>query len=452
MPKLSDFQVPEAITDIARQLQNKGHEVYIVGGAVRDFFLKRPVHDYDLTTSASPEEVQTSFKRTVPTGIEHGTVTVLMGGGTYEITTYRLDGKYSDSRHPESVTFTRNLDEDLKRRDFSINALAFSPLEKKLEDHFDGLSDLENKTVRCIGNAKERFEEDALRMMRACRFATQLSFTIEESSRQAISDLSANLQNISVERIREEFNKILLSPKPSVGIELLRECHLLEYFLPELLESWQVSQNHHHKYDVYYHLLAVLDASQPSLESRLAALLHDIAKPRTKFIPEGKTEPSFYNHENVGAKMSGHILRRMKYSNETIENVKHLVKHHMFHYTDDWSKGAVRRFVARVGEETLEPLFALREADRIGNGLREATCEEIEIFKTKIAEVLEESRALKITDLAINGHDLMTQFDLKPSKLLGDILKHCLELVLDEPELNEKEKLLEIVKAYLEAA
>ncbi|MBN8218254.1 MAG: HDIG domain-containing protein [Spirochaetes bacterium] len=451
MPSLFEFD-PHAL-ELCRRLVDKGFEAYIVGGAVRDSLLGRPTGDVDIATSARPPQVMALFRNTIPTGLKHGTLTVIQGGKPFEVTTFRADGTYSDGRHPDQVAFSDTLEEDLARRDFTINALAWSPVTESLVDRWDGTGDLGRKLIRTIGDPRERFGEDALRMMRACRFSAQLGFAIDAAAAEAMRALAANLKQVSAERLRDELSKILLSPSPSTGLEACRVTGLLPVFLPELNVCWGVDQNSFHRYDVYWHILKTLDAFTPAdaLPVRLAGLFHDIAKPQTRRPTPGKSEPVFYNHEVVGAAMAGRIMRRLKFSNDEVATVTHLVRHHMFHYTPTWTKGAVRRFIRNVGPDQLPTLFSLRNADRLGNGKREATCDEIEEFKVKISEVFAEQSALAIKDLAIGGHDLMEAFQLAPGPLIGRTLHHLLELVLDDPSLNEREGLLKLSGEYLAA-
>lgn len=447
-----DFDI-EAV-ELCQRLKAQGHQAFIVGGAVRDRFLNRAGGDIDIATSARPEEVQQIFRRTVPTGLKHGTVTVLMGEAkAYEVTTFRADGVYSDGRHPEAVTFSTDLATDLERRDFTINALAYDPVDRVLEDRHGGREDLGRQLIRTIGDPHTRFGEDALRMLRACRFSSQLGFSIDGATQEAMKALKGTLAQVSAERVRDELNKILLSPLPSWGLEACRQAGLLAVFLPELDFCHGVGQNSFHKYDVYWHILKVLDAMKPEdgLPVRLSGLFHDIAKPQTRRQVGAKSEPVFYNHEVVGAGVAGRVMRRLKYPNDTTEAVTHLVRHHMFHYTPTWTKGAVRRFIRNVGPEYLTPLFALRQADRLGNGKRDATCDEIEIFKDKITEIFQEQSALSLKDLKIGGRDLMEKLGLAPGPILGRILHHLLEKVLDEPELNEAETLLTLARAFVAA-
>jgi poly(A) polymerase/tRNA nucleotidyltransferase (CCA-adding enzyme) len=439
---------------VLEKLKQKNFPSYFVGGALRDLLLGRTGGDIDIATAARPDEVSKLFSHAIPTGIKHGTVTVVQNSKAFEITTFRKDGRYSDGRHPDEVEFGTSLPEDLARRDFTINALAYDPATEELVDLFDGQGDLKNKIIRCIGNPAERFEEDALRMLRACRFASQLGFSIEKHTLEAIHEQREKLKLVSVERIREELVKIIMSPKPSIGLEACRVTKLLDLFLPELKKCFGVSQNTFHRYDVYYHTLHVLDAfeglgvREPSV--RIAGLFHDIAKPQTKRQVSEKAEPVFYNHEVVGASVAKGIMRRLKFSNEEVADVTHLVRQHMFHYTDEWSKGAIRRFIRTVGEDYLPWLFQLRDADRLGNGKRELHCDEIEEFKVKIKEIFDEDSALQIKDLKVDGGKLMTFFHLEPGRIIGEILHHLLEKVLDEPELNTEEKLLEEAKSFID--
>lgn len=440
---------------------NKGYEAYLVGGIIRDIVLNKNIIktknndiDIDVATSASPQVVMKLFSKVIPTGIKHGTVTVIYRNQKYEVTTYRIEKCYRDNRHPDDITFVKDIKLDLSRRDFTINSIAFNPIQKKIIDPFNGLDDIKRKIIRTVGNPDERFSEDSLRILRAIRFSTTLFFEIEEKTFKSISKWKNNLLKISVERIREEFNKILLSRKPSFGIELLRKTGLLEMILPELEEGYGIIQNEFHKYDIYHHNLYTCDATENDLILRLAALLHDIGKTKSLYEYKGKgaRENVFYNHEIYSEAIASKFLNKFKYSNKIIEKVNRLIKYHMFHFTDEWSDGAVRRFVRRVGEDLINDLFALRVADRIGNGKSFGYPEILIRFYDKIKKVIKENHALKVTDLKINGYDIMERFNLKPSRLIGNILNFLLEKVLDNPDLNEKEKLMLLVEEYLSKA
>lgn len=441
-----------SINYIFQIMSQAGHQCYLVGGSVRDLVLGRDVYDFDFTTSARPEEVMALFPRVIPTGFSHGTVTVLVKNDQFEVTTFRYDGRYSDGRRPDHVRFSDSLKEDLSRRDFTINAMAYDQLTGEFADHYNGLDDLEKNVIRTIGSPRERFREDYLRMLRAVRFASQLNFSLCDDVREAIIESSSFIKNIARERVREEFIKIIMSDSAETGVNLCDETGLLEHVIPDLVACRGVEQNHYHKYDVYTHCVKVLGACKsPHYQIRLAALFHDIGKPASKSFPEEKEEPVFYNHENVSAGIARRILKDLKFSNADIKWITHLIKNHMFHYTPQWSRGAVRRFVNKIGKEYLKDLFELREADRLGNGKRGRACAPIEEFKSLIDDVIKEDSALKVKDLDITGHDLMKAFALKPSPVLGRTLAFLLEKVLDDPSLNEREKLLRLSRDFLES-
>jgi tRNA nucleotidyltransferase (CCA-adding enzyme) len=462
------MKIPRVIKRFASVFKDNGFQVYLVGGAIRDSQLGQRSTDYDFTTDALPEEVQSIFKGTVPVGIEHGTILVLFENKQFEVTTFRTEGTYSDSRHPDNVHFVRSLDEDLGRRDFTINAFAWDIYNEKLVDLFDGQGDLERKLIRAIGDPLERFSEDALRMMRACRFAACLNFDIETATLEAMKKLSDGIKKISSERIRDELIKMAGAEYPSIGIEYMRVSGLLEYVIPELLEGFHLQQNRFHKYDVYYHNLYSCDAAPAdNYRVRLAALFHDIAKPHTrrnkksdtdKSVTEmetvgsvsgdDKSEHSFYNHEIVGAAITYRILKRLKFKNDDIKRITHLIKHHMFYYTNEWTDGAVRRFIRKAGLENLEDLFYLREADRAGNGLKTGVPKEFIQFRERIARILEIDNAFKVTDLDIDGTTIMKSLQINPGPIIGEILGYLLELVTDDPELNNSEYLLQAADAY----
>jgi tRNA nucleotidyltransferase (CCA-adding enzyme) len=438
------MKLPDSVIKFAKIFKKNNFQIYLVGGAVRDFLYKNRILDYDFTTNALPEQVIRIFPHVIPVGIEHGTVMVLFEKNEFEVTTFRTEGKYSDSRHPDSVNFVKSIDEDLKRRDFTINALAYDISRKKLIDNFSGRKDLKNKIIKAIGNPEERFSEDHLRMMRACRFASQLEFTIADETLNAIKAQADGITGISCERIRDELIKIMNSRRPSVSFEYMRTTGLLKHILPELESGYGILQNKFHKHNVYYHNLYSCDAAPAgNYIIRLAALFHDIAKPQTKRGKEDdENENSFYNHEIIGARTASKILKRLKFSNNDIRAVSHLIKYHMFYYTDAWTDGAVRRFIRNVGVENLEDLFILREADRIGNGTKQGVPEVFINFKDRIRQILEIDSAFKIRDLDINGDDVMEKINLKSGPIIGEILNYLLELVLDNPELNSEEILL----------
>lgn len=450
--------IPAPIKEIARILNAESFQCFLVGGAVRDSIMGFTPKEYDITSDAKPEDVQRIFKYTIPTGIKHGTILVILDDMHVEITTFRSDGNYSDGRHPDKVEYTASIEDDLPRRDLTINAMAYNVLDGTLIDMFDGMKDIKNKIIRSVGNPYERFTEDGLRIMRAIRFATKLNFNIEKETFEAICHSTGMLSSIAYERIREEFNGILISDNPFRGIELLRKTGILALIMPELMQGFGVSQNKFHKYDVYYHILHTIQAVDPleteelTLLVRLAALFHDIAKPMVQKKVSKQEEPVYYNHEVVGANVAKKVMRRLKYSNAEIDFVTLLVRQHMFYYQDEWTDGAVRRFMKAVGIENIKPLLKLREADRLGSGNRkDKESKAIPKLLSRIDKIIEEENAITVKDLKINGNDLMKEFNLKPGPIVGKILNYLLDLILDEPSLNDKEKLMEKTKLFLES-
>jgi tRNA nucleotidyltransferase (CCA-adding enzyme) len=439
------IELAKDVCYILDTLNQNGFEAFIVGGCVRDSLLKRQLKDWDITTSALPEEIVKLFDHTIPTGIKHGTVTVVINETNYEVTTYRIDGEYSDNRHPDEVIFTRSLKEDLSRRDFTINALAYNEAEG-LVDMFNGIEDLHNKTIKCVGDADKRFNEDALRMLRAVRFACQLQFKIDEATYEAMRNNYLLLKNVSAERIREELNKVLLSAVPSQGIRILEETKLLNYIIPELNETVGFDQrNPHHDKNVFDHIMAVLDNSIENLPVRLGALLHDIGKPRT-FSIDKKGIGHFYGHNVVSAEMSEPILKRLKFDNATIKKVLIIITEHMSAY-NHMKNRTLKKFIGRVGVENLEDLFELQIADSKGHK-KNADYSPILKRRDDVKKILENGEPFTISQLKISGDDLI-KIGFKPGKDIGIVLKDLLEKVMERPEMNTREKLLELVKNKL---
>lgn len=434
------INIPAPALKILNRINENGHEAYIVGGCVRDAILGRIPSDWDITTSATPEEIKAIFKKTVDTGIKHGTVTVLEGGEGYEVTTYRIDGEYEDGRHPKEVTFTRSLEEDLKRRDFTINAMAYHPKEG-IVDLFEGQKDIERKVIRCVGNPIDRFNEDALRMMRAVRFAAQLGYKIDDNTLAAIKSLSDNLSKISEERINVELTKLLVSDNPSF-FRIFYETGLTKVFLPEFDEAMATNQNHpHHMYSVGEHILHTLDNIAPNKEYRIAMLLHDIAKPKMLTIDEeGITH--FYNHPEEGAKMSDAILRRLKYDNATIDMVHGYVLNHDRRI--EGTQKALRRAMNKAGVKLFPGLFDISYADVMAQSMyqREEKLHKIEVLRELYKEIEESGQAVTIKQLAVSGKDLI-EHGINPGKEIGLILDKMLEDVIEEPSHNDKAYLLE---------
>jgi len=440
-----DIKLPKEVEFIIDTLNNNGFEAYIVGGCVRDSLLGRAPQDWDITTNALPEKLIDIFDHTVPTGLQHGTVTIVLNNDNYEVTTYRIDGEYLDNRRPENVIFTSSLEEDLSRRDFTINAMAYN-YSSGLIDPFRGKEALKQNLITCVGEPNLRFSEDALRMLRAVRFAAQLNFHIDSATFHSIINNYSLIKNVSMERIRDELCKLLLTRKPSDGIRNLHKSNLLSYILPELICCVGFEQsNPHHDKNVFDHILWVLDNTPCNLPVRLAALLHDIAKPEC-FTKDETGEGHFYMHHMKSAYMAEDILKRLRFDNNTIKKVFILVKEHMS-WSDLHKNGAIKRFINRVGIENLDDLFALQTADILGHK-PPYDLVPIEALQSSINKILQEKHPLSIKDLAVTGADLI-KVGYSPGKQLGSTLNYLLDIVLINPELNIKEELLKIAEKTL---
>ena len=436
------LQLPAAVNMIIDVLQAHGYEGFAVGGCVRDSVLNRTPDDWDITTSATPYQVKELFSKTVDTGLQHGTVTVMVHGVGYEVTTYRIDGEYEDGRHPKEVQFTSNLTEDLKRRDFTINAMAYSK-DRGLIDEFGGMNDLQRKIIRCVGDPWQRFGEDALRILRAVRFAAQLGFEIEENTKKAIVELAPTLSKISAERIQVELTKLLISPHP----DTLRDAYdmgVTKVILPEFDAMMETPQKHkHHKYNVGEHPLHALIELAPEKNLRYAILLHDIGKPETLTMDEDGTT-HFHGHPAVGEEMARRILRRLRFDNDTVAVVTRLVRYHDYGNDVTPDLRIVRRAVNKIGEDIFPLLFPVRQADILAQSdyLRAEKLENLELWKKLYEEMLEKKQCVSLKTLAVTGKDLIAM-GMKPGRELGDMLQKLLELVLEHPEQNTREQLLE---------
>ena len=440
------IQLPEKVKQILDRLMEHGYEAYAVGGCIRDTLLHRIPGDWDITTSARPEQVKELFRRTVDTGIQHGTVTVMMDKDGFEVTTYRIDGEYEDSRHPKEVTFTSDLLEYLKRRDFTINAMAYNDKEG-LVDAFDGMGDLKRGVIRSVGAAEERFTEDALRMMRAVRFSAQLDFRIEEQTRKAIRKLAPTIANVSAERIQVELTKLLLSQHPEQMRELY-DTGLSDVILPEFSEMMQCQQNNpHHCYTVGEHTIQALMRIKPDKVLRLTMLLHDVAKPLKRTTDE-KGIDHFYGHPCEGSEMAQKLLRRLKYDNDTIKKVKALVRWH--DENPKISDIKIRREMVKVGLDYYPDLFAVKRADILAQSSykREEKLAYVDAYEKMYQEIMARGDCLSLKDLAVKGADLIA-YGMKPGKELGELLQRLFELVLEHPESNTKEYLMKKVQEYL---
>ena len=438
-----ELNIPEGAACVLRRLREAGYEAYVVGGCVRDSLLHRMPDDWDITTSARPEQVKAVFHRTIDTGIQHGTVTVMMGKEAYEVTTYRVDGDYADGRHPDSVTFTPNLLEDLKRRDFTINAMAYCP-EKGIVDEFNGIQDLENRTIRAVGDPVQRFSEDALRMMRAVRFSAQLDAAIEDQTAAAIRQLAPNLRLVSAERIRVELEKLLVSGHP----ERIRDAYrlgLLDVFLPELSECMKCEQhNPHHCYSVGEHIIHSVMEVRRDKVLRLTMLLHDVAKPQNIQTDENGVD-HFRGHVEASARMADVILRRLKYDNETRKIVTTLVAWHDRQLGQSFAR--IRHSISELGAELFPLLMEVKTADAMAQSdyQREEKLAQIAAWQEAYEKIMEQKDCLTIRDLAVSGQDLI-KAGMKPGQQMGKVLHDMLEDVLSNPEHNTRDYLL---TAYL---
>lgn len=461
------MQIPEKVRYILNKLKENQFEGYAVGGCVRDSVLGRIPKDWDITTSAKPEQVKQIFRKTVDTGIQHGTVTVIIQGEGFEVTTYRVDGVYEDHRHPEKVEFTPNLEEDLKRRDFTINAMAYNP-ERGIVDLFDGMGDIRKKCIRCVGNPEERFSEDALRMLRGIRFAGQLGFDIEEKTLEAVGKLSDTIEKVSAERIRVELTKLLLSQSPD-KLFLAEKTGLCKVFLPEFAEMLCTPQNNpHHCYNVGIHSIYVVKAVHAikhranEMESFLnpydrnfsrdkvdiiltfGAFLHDVGKTVCKTTDEKGTD-HFYGHDVKGSEIAREILRRLKFDNDTIQMVTRMIRFHERRY--DGNRRALRRLVSKAGADVMPYLFILQEADIMSQSSyrREEKLLQIQEARRMFVDIVKAGEAVSIKQLAVTGKDLIA-LGIKPGPEIGYILNELLDIVIDEPQKNNSKDLLTEIK------
>lgn len=440
------IQLPEKVHKIISTLEASGYEAYAVGGCVRDSILGRKPDDWDITTSARPEEIKRLFSRSIDTGIRHGTVTVMLDKEGFEVTTYRIDGDYEDARHPQNVTFTASLEEDLRRRDFTINAMAYNE-HRGLVDLYGGLADIKAGVVRCVGDAGERFTEDALRIMRAVRFSAQLGYRIEKGTKEAIMELAPNLQKISAERIQIELVKLVTSPHPDY-LRIAYETGITAQILPEFDLCMTTPQNNpHHCYNVGEHILHSMLAIKEDKVLRLGMLFHDIGKPQTMTVDEeGITHNK--KHPIVGAEMTREILHRLKFDNNTIDKVTKLVLYHDQEIAA--TQTGVRRAINRMGEDIFLLLFAVHRADVDAQSeyKREEKLQKLAYIQRLYQEISERGDAVSLKDLAITGTDLIAQ-GMKPGREIGVVLQQLLDRVLEDPFCNTPERLLEISKKII---
>ncbi len=464
-----DFKLPKEVTTILNKFKGANYQICIVGGAVRDLILGREVKDWDFTTDAKPEEILELF----PSGFynnQFGTVGItknaILGSeatpestdevdigltnitdkGIFEITTMRKEGEYSDSRHPDKITWTNKIEEDLARRDFTVNAMAFAS-DENIIDPFGGQKDLNNKIIRAVGHPQKRFQEDALRLMRAVRFATQLQFIIEEKTLTAIKENVQLLQQISWERIRDELLKILGSDHPYEGISLLKDTGILEYILPEVARCFGIVQEgpkHDRVYDIGAHsFLSLKNCPSTDPIVRLATLIHDIGKPDTvRTSADGNV--TFYGHDVVGGKLAKKVAERLKLSSKQTDKIVSLVRFHMFTLDEKQTDSAIRRFITNIGLENIDDMMALRVGDRLGGGTENAVSWRMKEFRKRIDQVLE--KPFSFTDLKVNGQDVMDVLKIKPGKKVGEVLEKLFQEVLEDDKKNNRDYLLNKIK------
>ena len=440
-------QIASPVLEICKELRNAGERSWVVGGCVRDTLRGQRVNDWDVATTALPEKVQQTFRRVIPTGIDHGTVTVLWKGEAYEVTTLRGEGAYTDGRRPDSVVFVEDIDRDLARRDFTVNAIAYDPVEGKVADPFDGLTDMRDQVLRAVGDPSERFQEDGLRILRGARFVATLGFELEDATEAAFRGALDTFRKVSAERVRDEWMKAMKASVPSRAFEVMRRTGILEVTYPELLEQVGCEQNQWHAYDVWGHTMRVLDESVGDPVERVAALLHDVAKPRTRAKSDKTNDWTFYHHEKVGADMAGRWLRDYRFSNQERELVVGLIRHHLICYTSEWTDAAVRRFIKRVGTDGVDPLLRLGEADALGKGRNvEEELAALKELRGRIDKSIEEGNALTTQDLAVGGHDVIEHLEGGAGPAVGEILRDLLDRVIEDPSLNTRDKLMPLVE------
>lgn len=453
-----ELKLPDQVEEFIIKFQKAGFACYAVGGSVRDLIIGRATEEskrFDFATSATPEEIQKLFPDSFYDNA-YGTVGIKVGQEIFEVTTFRTEGKYSDMRHPDNVVWAKTIEEDLARREFAMNAIAVSlrkktsfpkksSLETEVVDPYGGQTDIAKKIIRSVGDPNDRFSEDALRMMRAIRFSVQLGFVIEEKTWDGITKNASLIAKVSGERVRDELIKILVSDFPADGVKLLYNAGLLEHILPELVKGVGVNQKGtHHTDDVFTHSLKALSlCPNQSWLVRFATLLHDVGKPVTYRERNGKA--TFYSHETVGAHIAKEIANRLHFSKEDREKLYMLVRWHMFSVSEFLTDAAVRRFIRRVGPENTTDMLDLRTADRLGSGVKQTSWRH-EDFKKRIIEV--QKHIPSVTDLKVDGNDVMEVLKIKPGPKVGEILNKLFEMISEDPTKNDRDYLLSLLPKY----
>jgi tRNA nucleotidyltransferase (CCA-adding enzyme) len=444
--------IPQPVLAVVSRLREKGFQAFLVGGCVRDMLRGEEPKDYDVATDAVPDDVERLFPKVIPTGKQHGTVTVLMQRKPVEVTTFRTEGTYLDGRRPSSVEFHSSIEDDLSRRDFTINAMAYEPIQQELRDPFGGRGDLAAGLVRCVGDPDSRFREDGLRSLRAVRFAAVLGYSIDPTTAAAIPRSLPTFRKIAVERVRDEFCKLLVSPRPLLGLNLLRSTGLLDVFLPELLEGVGQAQSAADAHDVYGHVLATVELVPPDLTLRLAALLHDVAKPATAVWNPTGNRFDFPEHEILGAKRATEILERLKFPRKVIESVAELVRHHRLHRLPGAPDQEIRRFVAGIGEENLAAHLTLAEANWSAHGQDvDAALRTLSQLRVRIQKILATRPPLDARALALDGNEIMRVLGIGPSTAVGEATRFLLDQVLENPDINSPENLAALLRKWAQS-
>jgi tRNA nucleotidyltransferase (CCA-adding enzyme) len=436
-PAIEGQTVPDFVLSITRRLIQHRHQSYIVGGALRDALLGNEPKDWDVATDAAPDTIHHLFHDLTRFDLKHGTVTLVYQRGHYEVTTFK-----------GTTGFGRNIEEDLAHRDFTFNAMAYDTTDSKIIDPFNGKIDIARKVVRAVLNPSERFQEDPLRMMRAIRFAVELGYSIDAKTLGAVAPLAYTIEGVARERIRDELLRILLARKPSKGFAMMRRTGLLKRILPELLEGYRKRQNDFHRYTIYRHIMKTVDSVEPDPVLRLSALFHDIAKPRVRKKANGRWR--FLGHAGASVELTKQIMTRLRFSNNMIARVINLIENHMFEYKGELTDRALRRFVRRVGPDKIDDLIELRRADDLAHGWGRGFETDLDAFKTRIDVLLNQSPPLTVSDLAVNGDDVMALLGIPPGPEVGEILDRLVALVIEKPELNQKDTLLEFLKDIAE--